>query len=96
MTITKKPRATEAKATSPTIPETDIQALIEKGGSVAHKGGGDKHPENKPQFIQLRLDRDFLTRIDTVLHQRKVRIPRHTWILEALNEKLEREGGATE
>ena len=41
MTITKKPHATEAKATSPAIPETDIQALIEKGGSVAHKGGGE-------------------------------------------------------
>lgn len=95
MTITKKPHATEAKATSPAIPETDIQALIQKGGSVAQKGGGENSPDNKPQLIQLRLDRDFLTRIDSILHQRKVKIPRHTWILEALYEKLEREGEAT-
>jgi len=35
MTITKKPRASE---TTPAIPEANIQALIEKGGSVARKG----------------------------------------------------------
>ena len=87
MTITKKPRATE---TVPAIPEAEIAALIEKGGSVA-----SKREKNlvKPQFIQLRLDRDLLASIDAALHKRRVKIPRHTWILEALYEKLEREAG---
>ena len=85
MTITKKPQLTEAKAS---LPEAEIAALIEKGGSPARQG-----EKTKPQFIQLRLDRELLTSIDTVLHQRKVKIPRHTWILEALYEKLEREEG---
>lgn len=84
MTITKKPRTPKA------LPEAEIAALIEKGGSVARK-----EEKNKPQLLQLRLDRDLLTSIDAALHQRKVKIPRHTWILEALHEKLEREGGAS-
>ena len=87
MTITKKPQLAEAKAR---LPEVEIAALIEKGGSVARQEG-----KIKPQFIQLRLDRELLTSIDAVLHQRKVKIPRHTWILEALYEKLEREEGCS-
>ena len=90
MTITKKPRASE---TTPVIPEANIQALIEKGGSVARKEEEKKNLD-KPQLIQIRIDRDFLNRIDAALHQRKVKIPRHTWILEALYEKFEREEGA--
>jgi len=86
MTITKKPRPPKA------LPEAEIAALIDKGGSVARKE--EKNPD-KPQLLQLRLDRDLLASIDAALHQRKVKIPRHTWILEALHEKLEREGGAS-
>ena len=78
MAITKKP----AKP----LPEVEIAALIDKGGSVARKEGA-----KTTQFIQLRLDRDLITAIDAALHRRKVKIPRHTWILEALHEKLERE-----
>lgn len=90
MTITKKPRASE---TLSAIPEANIQALIEKGGSVARKGEEKKNPD-KPQLLQIRIDRAFLNRIDAALHRRKVKTPRHTWILEALYEKLEREESA--
>jgi len=93
MTITKKPKLAETKVSGSQLPESAVHALIEKGGSVAKREVGEKRPEHKPQFIQLRLDRDFLTKIDAVLHKRKVKTPRHTWILEALYEKLEREGG---
>ena len=75
MAITKKPAPR---------PEAEIAALIQKGGSVPQG--------NKPtQYIQLRLDRELLGAIDAVPHRRKIKIPRHTWILEALHEKLERE-----
>lgn len=92
MTITKKPQLVESP-----LPEKDISALIEKGGSTAKGPSGRerKHPETKPQFIQLRLERDLLGQIDALIHQRKVKIPRHTWILEALYEKLEREGNTS-
>lgn len=85
MAITKKPKASEV-----TLPEADIQALIEKGGSVASQGKKEQDL-NKPQLLQLRLDRELLVSIDAVIHKRKVKIPRHTWILEALHEKLEHE-----
>ncbi len=75
MAITKKPAPR---------PEAEIAALIQKGGSVPQ---GNK----RTQYIQLRLDRELLGAIAAVLHRRKVKIPRHTWILEALHEKLERE-----
>ncbi|MCB0195525.1 MAG: hypothetical protein KDJ65_26485 [Anaerolineae bacterium] len=88
MTITKKPRLVEKG----NLPEAEIAALIDKGGSVARQGG-KKSAQNKQQFIQLRLNPDFLAQIDEALKKRKVKIPRHTWILEALCEKLEREGG---
>ena len=32
-----------------------------------------------------------LAQIDSTVKQRAIRIPRHTWILEAIAEKLERE-----
>ena len=41
--------------------------------------------------LLLRLPRILLNRIDAVVHKRLIKIPRHTWILEALVEKLERE-----
>ena len=77
MAITKKPAPR---------PEAEIAALIQKGGSVPQDT-----PPKPTQYIQLRLDRELLGAIDAALHRRKVKIPRHTWILEALHEKLERE-----
>lgn len=91
MTITKKPRASD-KTPKAAIPETEIQALIEKGGSVASRGGeGKPSNDNKPQLVQLRLDRHLVERIDATLETRVVKIPRHTWLLEAVHEKLARE-----
>ena len=77
MAITKKPAPR---------PEAEIAALIQKGGSVPQG-----NPPKPTQYLQLRLDRELLSAIDAALHRRKVKIPRHTWILEALHEKLERE-----
>lgn len=85
MAITAKPKVSEA-----VLPEADIQALINKGGSVANQGKKEQDL-SKPQLLQLRIDRELLASIDTVIHRRRVKIPRHTWILEALHEKLERE-----
>ena len=77
MAITKKPAPR---------PEAEIAALIQKGGSVPQDA-----PPKPTQYLQLRLDRELLGAIDAALQRRKVKIPRHTWILEALHEKLERE-----
>ena len=69
--------------------ERHIEALINKGGSVApgheeEKGGG-------LQLVQLRLPRTLVRRIDKVRKHRLVAPSRHTWLLEALLEKLKTE-----
>ena len=43
------------------------------------------------QSVVLRLPASMLKEIDDVLGRRTVRIPRHTWVLEAVAEKLHRE-----
>ena len=89
MSISKKP-----KTTSSSQSEAEVQALIEKGGSAARQN--KKNNSNKKQQkdivpISLRLPREFSERIETVLEKRALKIPRHTWLLEAIVEKLERE-----
>lgn len=41
--------------------------------------------------VVLRLPEKLLNELDAAVEQRSVRIPRHTWLLEAIAEKLERE-----
>jgi hypothetical protein len=79
MAITKKPN------TKPVASEAEIKAIIEKGGSVA-KNELDSGKKN----LQLRLDADLINMIDEVRKKRTVPPSRHTWILEAIHEKIER------
>ncbi|MBE9046719.1 hypothetical protein IQ255_20285 [Pleurocapsales cyanobacterium LEGE 10410] len=88
MSISKKPKTTPSSQS-----EAEVQALIEKGGSAARQ---EKKNNNKKQQkdivpISLRLPRSFSERIETVLEKRALKVPRHTWLLEAIVEKLERE-----
>ena len=56
-------------------------------------------PEKKPTIdddtevarVQLRLTKGKLREIDLALNQRKVKVSRHVWLLEAIEEKLEKE-----
>lgn len=45
----------------------------------------DTHP------VVVRVPVDLLTRLDDAVKRRHVRVPRHTWLLEAIIEKLDRE-----
>ena len=67
--------------------ERRVEALINKGGSVAlaHEEGEGI----KPQLVQLRLPRALVQRIDKARKCRLVVPSRHMWLLEALLEKLE-------
>jgi hypothetical protein len=67
------------------------EAFINKGLQVAEQGTSE--PESKPKNVLLTIPADEHTRIERVLSNRRVRIPRHTWILEAIVDKLEREEG---
>jgi hypothetical protein len=80
MAISRKPSSTAA------VSEAAINALIEKGGSVAQdpKDAGKKN-------LQLRLETELINQIDAVRGNRTISPSRHTWILEAIHEKLQKE-----
>jgi hypothetical protein len=82
MAITRKP----AKPVEPQA--VDVDALIRKGGSVAAEAEADA---NKAASVVLRIPAETLARIDQAVQARRVKTPRHTWLLEAVMEKLDRE-----
>ena len=83
MAVTRRPKPALVAATPP----VDVEALINKGGSVARAGAEPA----KTAPVVLRLPPDVLTRIDRAVEARRVKVPRHTWLMEAVIEKLERE-----
>jgi hypothetical protein len=85
MAISRKPKASTSRKPAPVV---DINALIRKGGSVPSE---KVREDGKPTPLLLRVPPDLLNRIDGSLKTRLIKTPRHTWILEAIVEKLERE-----
>ncbi len=80
MAISRKPNPV-------TVSEDKIQSVIEKGGSVAITNEpAISEPEKKN--LQLRLDAELIKRIDESRKKRAIPPPRHTWLLEAIHEKL--------
>lgn len=85
MAISKKPKPQESQ-------EVDINALINKGGSVATaQAESVTQPARATVAATLRIPAPLAERIDQMLEERLHRVPRHQWILEAMVEKLERE-----
>jgi hypothetical protein len=84
MAITRKPKRSSGTGAKP----VDVDALINKGGSVAGKNGG--HEKDAVPVI-LRVPEDILRKVDASVQSRRIKTPRHTWLLEAVLEKLERE-----
>jgi hypothetical protein len=85
MAISRKP-----KQSSSTAKNVDVNALINKGGSVGGKNGGQ---ERDAVPVILRVPEDILKKVDASVQARRLKTPRHTWLLEAVLEKLERESG---
>jgi hypothetical protein len=79
MPIAKKPIQDEETS------QSQINAVISKGGSIANQ---DKA---KTEKILIRIPNNLLDRVDTDLSSRPLKMPRNTWILEAILEKLERQ-----
>ena len=82
-------RRPQSESKQSTVRERQIEALIDKGGSVAP--GREGAQGTKPQLVQLRLPRTLVRRIDRARKRRLVAPSRHAWLLEALLEKLETE-----
>ena len=86
MAIARKPK----KKADPK--EVDVDALINKGGSVAQLVEPAKPaPPTEEKQVALRIPTALLAELDDMLQSRTIRQPRHTWILEAISEKLNRE-----
>ena len=68
--------------------KADVNSFINKGLSTPAKGNNG---DNEISRLQLRLPKTKVQQIDEVLNKKRVRISRHHWILEAIEEKLERE-----
>lgn len=85
MAISRKPKQSATAA-----PTVDVDALINKGGSVAGKNGSQEN-ERSPVPVILRVPEDILQKVDASVQARRIKTPRHTWLLEAILEKLERE-----
>ena len=81
MAITRKPKAQPS-------PQVDVDSLINKGGSVTRLAASDA--KQKRVYVQLRLPQGIIDQIDQALSTRPIKVPRHTWFLEAIHEKLER------
>ena len=91
MPITRKPKPQIADNSS-----VDVEALINRGGSVAAQiedkaATASNSTQKQNATVNLRIPLDLLGRIDHSLENRPLKTPRHTWILEALLEKLSRE-----
>lgn len=85
MAISRKPKQSASAAST-----VDVDALINKGGSVAGKNGSQEKERNTVPVI-LRVPEDILQKVDASVQTRRIKTPRHTWLLEAILEKLERE-----
>ena len=67
----------------------DVEGLIQKGGAVPDESQS-RAPERKVVPVTLRIPSALLDQVDRYLKNQLVPLPRHTWILEAVREKLER------
>lgn len=102
MALSKKPPQRPAAI----IPESEVEALINKGGGVPPKPALPATPKktsNAPQQrtlsvlpsgkvpVQLRLDPETVEQIDALIRKRLVPVSRHVWLMEAVMEKIKRE-----
>jgi hypothetical protein len=85
MAVSRKPKQSSRTAAE----AVDVDALINKGGSVARSNGEQSKDKIVP--VILRVPDDILEKVDVSVQARRIKTPRHTWLLEAILEKLERE-----
>ena len=85
MAISRKPKSQANGAHA----EVDVDALISKGGSVASSQTPSRTADTAT--VNLRIPVTLVERIDDALKVHPIKKPRHTWLLEAVIEKLDRE-----
>lgn len=79
MALARKPKAKDAP---------DVEELIERGGSVP----SETKKAGSTTTVPLRLPRDLLARVDRAVANQPIKSPRNTWVLQAILDRLERDG----
>jgi hypothetical protein len=70
----------------------DVDALINKGGTAPARDADHSEVAGATVApIVLRLPTSLLAQVDALIKARPVKIPRHTWLVEAVYEKIQRE-----
>ena len=96
MAISAKPnrQTSDVEQTSTDVDEREVQAIINRGGRAAEADNGESDPLRR---VQLRLYTSQIADIDNAIEKLKrdrKRFPnfsRHQFLLEAIEEKLDRE-----
>ena len=96
MPISPKPTNANEELTTGHPDEKAIQAVIHKGGSAPTDNQEQDQDDIAPKNLQLRLYPDQINAIDEIIEQkqgqrRRPRQSRHSWLIEAIEEKIERE-----
>jgi hypothetical protein len=94
MAVTRAPKrnAVQVEENRAELDDVRIKEIIDRGGSVF----GDRHKESyedEQKNVQLRLYQSMIAEIDE--HRKRVKRgkkpSRHSWIVDAIAEKLDRE-----
>ena len=91
MTVRRAPSPQSQSASKDLDIDLRTEAFINKGMQAQPEQLAKAVEAAKPTKVLLTIPADSHSRIEAVLADRRVRIPRHTWLLEAIIEKLERE-----
>jgi hypothetical protein len=91
MAVSRKPKASSSQDPSASSASIDVDALINKGGSVPSTKDTVSAKNDDSTPVVVRIPTPILKRINEAVRSRQIKTPRHTWILEALLEKLEKE-----
>jgi hypothetical protein len=86
MALTAKPARP-----SPSATVHKVENFINGGGSVAVSVTSPATPTKAPQHPLKFPDPDLFARLEAARKATPVTLPRNTWILQAIAEKLERE-----
>jgi predicted HicB family RNase H-like nuclease len=66
----------------------DIDAVINRGGSSA---ASPEENQERERIFNLRVPESLVAKVDALRKRRTGKISRNTWILEAIEDKVERE-----
>lgn len=90
MALSRKPK--QDKKTVKPVQEDKVAELILKGGSSPNEPSDKKDVgEEIIKLVQLRIPLKRLNEINALVKKRPGKLSRHTWIMEAIAEKVERD-----